>query len=195
MIPRRSTTLARLHDARALLGRVGVGAAERAGRDRPVEGRTRRRTPLRLGRFDPAMFFVAGPLVARFGARAVAYAAAAFAAATTLPGLDSLLPHARARARGGRRDVGDPRRRRERERRPDRAGHRPARDAARTRALLRRHPHRRGARGRRARRRRRTRADPARSLGLPRADGGRGRGRHRPGRDHELARHAARRDP
>ena len=40
----------------------------------------------------PAMFFIAGPLVARFGARAVAYAAAAFAAATTLPGLTGSFP-------------------------------------------------------------------------------------------------------
>jgi hypothetical protein len=40
----------------------------------------------------PAMFFVAGPLVARFGARAAAYAAAAFAAATTLPGLAGSFP-------------------------------------------------------------------------------------------------------
>ena len=40
----------------------------------------------------PAMFFVAGPLVARLGARAVAYSAAAFAVATTLPGLTSSFP-------------------------------------------------------------------------------------------------------
>jgi MFS family permease len=40
----------------------------------------------------PAMFFVAGPLVARFGARAAAYGAAAFAAATTLPGLAGSFP-------------------------------------------------------------------------------------------------------
>ena len=40
----------------------------------------------------PAMFFVAGPVVARFGARAVAYSAAAFAAATTLPGLTRSFP-------------------------------------------------------------------------------------------------------
>jgi hypothetical protein len=40
----------------------------------------------------PAMFFVAGPLVARLGARAVAYSAAAFAAATALPGLTSSFP-------------------------------------------------------------------------------------------------------
>lgn len=40
----------------------------------------------------PAMFFIAGPLVARLGARAVAYSAAAFAAATTLPGLTESFP-------------------------------------------------------------------------------------------------------
>ena len=40
----------------------------------------------------PAMFFVAGPLVARFGARAAAYGAAGFAAATTLPGLAGSFP-------------------------------------------------------------------------------------------------------
>jgi MFS family permease len=40
----------------------------------------------------PAMFFIAGPLVARFGARAAAYGAAAFAAATTLPGLAGSFP-------------------------------------------------------------------------------------------------------
>ncbi len=40
----------------------------------------------------PAMFFVAGPLVARLGARATAYSAAAFAAATTLPGLAGSFP-------------------------------------------------------------------------------------------------------
>jgi MFS family permease len=40
----------------------------------------------------PAMFFVAAPLVARFGARAAAYGAAAFAAATTLPGLAGSFP-------------------------------------------------------------------------------------------------------
>lgn len=40
----------------------------------------------------PAMFFIAAPLVARFGARAAAYAAAAFAAATTLPGLAGSFP-------------------------------------------------------------------------------------------------------
>jgi MFS family permease len=40
----------------------------------------------------PAMFFIAGPLVARFGARAAAYAASAFAAATTLPGLAGSFP-------------------------------------------------------------------------------------------------------
>ena len=40
----------------------------------------------------PAMFFVAGPLVARLGARAVAYSAAAFAAATALPGLTHSFP-------------------------------------------------------------------------------------------------------
>jgi len=40
----------------------------------------------------PAMFFIAGPLVARLGARAVAYSAAAFAAATTLPGLTGSFP-------------------------------------------------------------------------------------------------------
>ena len=143
----------------------------------------------------PAMFFVAGPLVARLGARAVAYAAAAFAAATTLPGLDPLLPHARARPRSRRRHLGDPRRRGERERGADRAGHRTAPDAARPRALLRRHPHRRGGRGRRARRRRGTRADPARCLGLPRADSCRGSRRHRSGRNHELTRHAAHASP
>ena len=40
----------------------------------------------------PAMFFVAAPLVDRFGARAVAFGAAAFAAASTLPGLASSFP-------------------------------------------------------------------------------------------------------
>jgi hypothetical protein len=40
----------------------------------------------------PAMFFIAAPIVARFGARAVAYGAAAFAAATTLPGLAESFP-------------------------------------------------------------------------------------------------------
>jgi len=40
----------------------------------------------------PAMFFIAGPVVARFGARAAAYCAAAFAAATTLPGLAGSFP-------------------------------------------------------------------------------------------------------
>jgi MFS family permease len=40
----------------------------------------------------PAMFFIAGPVVARFGARAAAYGAAAFAAATTLPGLAGSFP-------------------------------------------------------------------------------------------------------
>ncbi|HEY1513209.1 MAG TPA: MFS transporter [Gaiellaceae bacterium] len=40
----------------------------------------------------PTMFFIAGPIVARFGARAAAYCAAAFAAATTLPGLAGSFP-------------------------------------------------------------------------------------------------------
>jgi MFS family permease len=40
----------------------------------------------------PAMFFIAGPVVARFGARAAAYCAAAFAAATALPGLAGSFP-------------------------------------------------------------------------------------------------------
>ncbi|HEY0415978.1 MAG TPA: MFS transporter [Gaiellaceae bacterium] len=40
----------------------------------------------------PAMFLLAAPAVARFGARTVAYAAAVFAAATTLPGLASSFP-------------------------------------------------------------------------------------------------------
>jgi len=40
----------------------------------------------------PAMFFIAGPVVARFGARAAGYCAAAFAAATTLPGLAGSFP-------------------------------------------------------------------------------------------------------
>ena len=40
----------------------------------------------------PAMFFIAGPVVARFGARAAAYCAAAFAVATTLPGLAGSFP-------------------------------------------------------------------------------------------------------
>jgi MFS family permease len=40
----------------------------------------------------PAMFFIAGPVVARFGARAAAYCAAAFAVAATLPGLAGSFP-------------------------------------------------------------------------------------------------------
>ncbi|MBA3844070.1 MAG: MFS transporter [Actinobacteria bacterium] len=40
----------------------------------------------------PAMLFIAGPAVDRFGGRAVALACAAFAAATTLPGLATSLP-------------------------------------------------------------------------------------------------------
>jgi len=40
----------------------------------------------------PAMLFVAGPLVDRFGVRAVALTCAAFAATTTLPGLATSLP-------------------------------------------------------------------------------------------------------
>jgi MFS family permease len=40
----------------------------------------------------PAMLFVAGPLVDRFGVRAVALTCAAFACATTLPGLATTLP-------------------------------------------------------------------------------------------------------
>jgi MFS family permease len=40
----------------------------------------------------PAMLFVAGPTVERFGGRAVTVACAAFAAATTLPGLATSLP-------------------------------------------------------------------------------------------------------
>jgi MFS family permease len=40
----------------------------------------------------PTMLFVAGPLVDRFGVRAVTVTCAAFAAATTLPGLASSLP-------------------------------------------------------------------------------------------------------
>ena len=40
----------------------------------------------------PAMLFVAGPMVDRFGGRAVAVAGAAFAAATTLPGLATSIP-------------------------------------------------------------------------------------------------------
>ncbi len=40
----------------------------------------------------PAMLFIAGPAVARFGERAVAWACAAFAAVTALPGLASSLP-------------------------------------------------------------------------------------------------------
>jgi MFS family permease len=40
----------------------------------------------------PAMLFVAGPTVDRYGGRAVAVACAAFAAATTLPGLAGSLP-------------------------------------------------------------------------------------------------------
>ncbi len=40
----------------------------------------------------PAMLFVAGPLVDRFGLRAVTITTAAFAAATTLPGLATSLP-------------------------------------------------------------------------------------------------------
>jgi len=40
----------------------------------------------------PAMLFVAGPAVDRYGARAVAVACAAFAVAATLPGLASSLP-------------------------------------------------------------------------------------------------------
>jgi len=40
----------------------------------------------------PAMFFLAAPAVDRFGARAVAIGAAAFAGATTLPGLAGSLP-------------------------------------------------------------------------------------------------------
>ena len=40
----------------------------------------------------PAMLFIAGPAVARFGERAVAWACAAFAAVTVLPGLASSLP-------------------------------------------------------------------------------------------------------
>src|SRR5207249_2900659 len=40
----------------------------------------------------PAMLFIAAPAVARFGARAAAYAAAAFAAAATLPGLAGSFP-------------------------------------------------------------------------------------------------------
>jgi MFS family permease len=40
----------------------------------------------------PAMLFIAGPTVDRYGGRAVAIACAAFAAATTLPGLASSLP-------------------------------------------------------------------------------------------------------
>ena len=40
----------------------------------------------------PAMLFIAGPAVDRFGSRAVALACAALAIATTLPGLASSLP-------------------------------------------------------------------------------------------------------
>lgn len=40
----------------------------------------------------PAMLFVAGPAVDRFGSRAIGIACAAFAAATTLPGLAASLP-------------------------------------------------------------------------------------------------------
>jgi MFS family permease len=40
----------------------------------------------------PVMLLVAGPLIDRFGTRATAFAAAAFAAATTLPGLATSLP-------------------------------------------------------------------------------------------------------
>jgi MFS family permease len=40
----------------------------------------------------PAMFLLAAPAVGRFGARAVAYGAALFAAATTLPGLAGSFP-------------------------------------------------------------------------------------------------------
>jgi MFS family permease len=40
----------------------------------------------------PAMFFVAAPAVDRFGARTVAYGAAVFAVATTLPGLAGSFP-------------------------------------------------------------------------------------------------------
>ena len=40
----------------------------------------------------PAMLFLAGPLIGRFGSRAVAWSCAAFAAATVLPGLATTLP-------------------------------------------------------------------------------------------------------
>jgi MFS family permease len=59
----------------------------------------------------PAMLLVAGPAVDRFGVRAVAVGCAAFAAATTLPGLASSLPTlilalAAAGAASGALDVG-----------------------------------------------------------------------------------------
>jgi len=40
----------------------------------------------------PAMLFLAGPLIGRYGSRAVAWSCAAFAAATVLPGLATTLP-------------------------------------------------------------------------------------------------------
>ena len=40
----------------------------------------------------PAMLFLAGPFISRFGSRAVAWSCAAFAAAAVLPGLATTLP-------------------------------------------------------------------------------------------------------
>ena len=91
--PRRAPTLLGVRRARAVLGRVGVGAAERAGRDR---GCRRARSASRcssspLGSI-PAMFFVG-----RAARRALRRARGGrhlrgFAAATTLPGLAGSLP-------------------------------------------------------------------------------------------------------
>ena len=129
------------------------------------------------------MFFVAGPLVARLGARAVAYSAAAFAAATTLPGLAGSFPTlvlalAAAGATSGILDVAvnanAGRIERVTGRRLMPLAHGLYSVGILTGAV---------GGGHRARRRRRTRADPARRLGLPRADGRRRGGRPRPGRD------------
>ena len=71
---------------------MGVGAAERAGGDGCVEGALGLALLFVTVGAIPAMLFIGGPTVERFGPRAVAVTCAAFAAVSTLPGLANSLP-------------------------------------------------------------------------------------------------------
>ncbi len=162
--PRRAPTLLGFVTLGLFWGAWAVGAAERAGGDR-VRRKARSASPCSSSRSARSRRCSSSAVRPSSGSapRAVAVTCAAFAAASTLPGLADSLPALIARAGCGRRRVRRARRRHQRERRAHRGRDRRAADAARARPLLGRDPRRRGRRRPRAQPGRGPRVDPARA--------------------------------